>query len=183
MRPAEFAGDVSPDGMQRLLNFSPWDEDAARDALARYVVRRMGDPAAVLVPDETGFLKKGRMSAGAARQCTGTAGRAENCQVGAFLAYATPDGGRALVDRKLYLPESWTGDRDHCHRLPYEPLPALGRGALHPFRGRVIRHRDLRAQAGCLVPRLGVTGAEQAGEAAGDLPARRVNGAQFGAGQ
>jgi SRSO17 transposase len=56
---AEFAGDVSPDGMQRLLNFSPWDEDAARDALARYVVARMGDLAAVLAVDETGFLKKG----------------------------------------------------------------------------------------------------------------------------
>jgi SRSO17 transposase len=76
---AEFAGDASPDGMQRLLNFSPWDEDAARDALARYVARAMGDPAAVLAVDETGFLKKGRMSAGVARQYIGTAGRVENC--------------------------------------------------------------------------------------------------------
>jgi SRSO17 transposase len=111
---AEFAGDASPDGMQRLLNFSPWDEDAARDAVARYVVRAMGDPAAVLAVDETGFLKKGRMSAGVARMYTGTAGRVENCQVGVFAAYVTPDGGRALVDRELYLPEKWTGDRDRC---------------------------------------------------------------------
>ena len=59
---AEFAGDASPDGMQRLLNFSPWDEDAARDTQARYVVKAMGDLAAVLAVDETGFLKKGRMS-------------------------------------------------------------------------------------------------------------------------
>jgi SRSO17 transposase len=72
---AEFAGDVSPDGLQRLLNFSPWDEDGCRDALRRYVVRHLGDPGAVLVVDETGFLKKGRMSAGVARQYTGTAGR------------------------------------------------------------------------------------------------------------
>ncbi len=111
---AEFAGDASPDGMQRLLNFSPWDEDAARDALARYVVRSMGDPAAVLAVDETGFIKKGRMSAGVARMYTGTAGRVENCQVGVFAAYVTPDGGRALIDRELYLPEKWTGDRDRC---------------------------------------------------------------------
>ena len=111
---AELAGDASPDGMQRLLNFSPWDEDAARDALARYVVRAMGDPAAVLAVDETGFLKKGRMSAGVARMYTGTAGRVENCQVGVFAAYVTPDGGRALVDRELYLPEKWTGDRARC---------------------------------------------------------------------
>ena len=113
---AEFAGDASPDGMQRLLNFSPWDEDAARDALARYVARRMGDPAAVLAVDETGFLKKGRMSAGVARMYTGTAGRVENCQVGVFTAYVTPDGGRALIDRELYLPEGWTDDRDRCRK-------------------------------------------------------------------
>jgi SRSO17 transposase len=113
---AEMAGEASPDGMQRLLNFSPWDEDAARDALARYVVARMGDPAAVLAVDETGFLKKGRMSAGVARMYTGTAGRVENCQVGVFLAYVTPDGGRALVDRELYLPRAWADDRARCER-------------------------------------------------------------------
>ena len=53
---AEFAGDASPDGMQRLLNFSPWDEGAAHDALAWYVVKAIGDSAAVLAVDETGFL-------------------------------------------------------------------------------------------------------------------------------
>jgi SRSO17 transposase len=111
---AEFAGDASPDGMQRLLNFSPWDEDAARDALARYVAQAMGDTAAVLAVDETGFLKKGRMSAGVARMYTGTAGRVENCQVGVFAAYLTPDGGRALTGRELYLPEKWADDRDRC---------------------------------------------------------------------
>src|SRR5713226_1948895 len=113
---AEFAGDVSPDGLQRLLNFSPWDEDGCRDALSRYVVRHLGEPGAVLVADETGFLKKGKMSAGVARQYTGTAGRVENCQVGVFLAYAAPGGARALVDRELYVPESWCADRDRCRQ-------------------------------------------------------------------
>ncbi len=111
---AEFAGDVSPDGLQRLLNYSPWDEDACRDAVSRYVAAHLGDPAGVLVVDETGFLKKGRMSAGVARQYTGTAGRIENAQVGVFLAYAGPDGSRALIDRELYLPEKRTSDRDRC---------------------------------------------------------------------
>ena len=54
------------------------------------------------------------MSAGVARQYTGTAGRVENCQVGVFLAYAAPDGSRALIDRELYLPQKWTSDRDRC---------------------------------------------------------------------
>jgi len=111
---AEFAGDVSPDGMQRLLNFSPWDEDACRDAVRRYVVAEPRDPAAVLAVDETGFLKKGRMSAGVARQYTGTAGRVENAQVGVFLVVPAPDGSRALIDRELYLPQKWAGDRERC---------------------------------------------------------------------
>jgi SRSO17 transposase len=113
---AELAGDWIPDGMQRLLNFYSWDAGAVRDAVSRYVVRRLGDPGAVLVADETGFIKKGAMSAGVARQYTGTAGRVENAQVGVFLAYAAPDGARALIDRELYLPAAWTRDRDRCAR-------------------------------------------------------------------
>ena len=111
---AEFAGDLTPDGMQRLLNFYAWDADAVRNAVRRYVVRNLGNPAAVLAVDETGFLKKGTRSAGVARQYTGTAGRVENCQVGVFLAYAGPDGSRALIDRELYLPEKWTADPERC---------------------------------------------------------------------
>jgi SRSO17 transposase len=111
---AEFAGDLSPAGMQRLLNFYAWGEDAARDVLRAYAVRHLGDPGAVLAVDETGFLKKGTMSAGVARQYTGTAGRVENAQVGVFLAYAASDGARALIDRELYLPKAWADDRGRC---------------------------------------------------------------------
>jgi SRSO17 transposase len=113
---AEFAGEASPDGMQRLLSFYVWDAGRVRDALARYVVRALGHPAGVLVADETGFLKKGRMSAAVQRQYTGTAGRVENSQVGVFLAYAAPGGPRALIDRELYVPENWAKDRDRCRR-------------------------------------------------------------------
>jgi SRSO17 transposase len=130
---AEFAGDASPDGMQRLLNFSPWDEDACRDGVSRYVVRNLGDPGAVLAVDETGFLKKGKMSAGVARQYTGTAGRVENCQVGVFLAYVTPDGSRALIDRELYVPKKWAEDRERCRAagigddVPFATKPQLAK--------------------------------------------------------
>jgi SRSO17 transposase len=130
---AEFAGDASPDGLQRLLSSAPWDEDACRDVLCRYVIREFGDEGAVLAPDETGFLKKGRMSAGVARQYTGTAGRVENCQVGVFLAYCAPDGARALIDRELYLPAKWADDRERCRAagigdgVPFATKPRLAK--------------------------------------------------------
>src|SRR5262249_13716526 len=89
---AEQAGEATPDGMQRLLSTAGWDADAVRDDLRAYAVEHLGDPAAVLVVDETGFLKKGAKSAGVQRQYSGTAGRIENCQVGVFLAYAARDG-------------------------------------------------------------------------------------------
>jgi len=110
---AERAGEANPDGMQRLLATADWDADAVRDDVRDYVVEQLGDPGAVLVVDETGFLKKGTKSAGVARQYSGTAGRVENCQVGVFLAYAAP-AGRTFLDRELYLPKAWTEDRDRC---------------------------------------------------------------------
>lgn len=110
---AEQAGDLSPDGMQRLLNFYRWDADAVRDDLRGYVLSHLGDPAGVVVADETGFLKKGVHSAGVQRQYSGTAGRIENCQLGVFLTYTSPRG-RALIDRELYLPKTWTEDHERC---------------------------------------------------------------------
>ena len=110
---AEQAGELTPDGMQRLLNFYRWDAEDVRDDLRSYVLEQLGDPAGVVVADETGFLKKGTKSAGVQRQYSGTAGRIENCQLGVFLTYSSPRG-RALIDRELYLPTSWTEDRDRC---------------------------------------------------------------------
>lgn len=110
---AEQAGEDSPDGMQRLLTGADWDAGEVLEDLRDYVVERLGDPGAVLVVDETGFLKKGTKSAGVARQYSGTAGRIENCQIGVFLTYASPRG-RTLIDRELYLPRAWTEDRARC---------------------------------------------------------------------
>src|ERR671917_2501181 len=87
---AEHVGAATPDGVQRLLATAHWDADQVRDDLRAYVVEHLGDPAAVLVVDETGFLKKGTKSVGVKRQYSGTAGRIENCQIGVFLAYASP---------------------------------------------------------------------------------------------
>lgn len=110
---AEQAGDATPDAMQGLLVSRCFDRDAVRDELRRAVVAAIVDPAGVLVADETGFVKKGKASAGVQRQYTGTTGKVDNCQIGVFLAYHTPRG-RALIDRELYLPRSWTDDRDRC---------------------------------------------------------------------
>jgi SRSO17 transposase len=89
---AEQAGEISPDGMQRLLRRADWDIDGVRDDLRGYVIEHLGEPSGVLIVDDAGFLKKGRMSAGVQRQYSGTAGRIENCQIGTFLAYAGTRG-------------------------------------------------------------------------------------------
>lgn len=112
---AEQAGHARPDAMQRLLYRAKWDADAVRDDVRQVVVDRLGDPDGVLVVDETGDLKKGVHSVGVQRQYTGTAGRIENAQVGVFLAYASRHG-HALIDRRVYLPKSWTDDRRRCEQ-------------------------------------------------------------------
>jgi SRSO17 transposase len=116
---AEHAGEATPDGMQRLLSTADWDPDRVRDDLRGYVVERLGDVGAVLVVDETGFLKKGTTSVGVQRQYSGTAGKVDNCQLGVFLAYASRKG-RAFIDRELYLPQCWTDDPARCRaaRVP-----------------------------------------------------------------
>jgi SRSO17 transposase len=108
---AEAAGDATPDSVQDFLARMRWDADAVRDDLRAYVVEPLGAADAVLVLDETGFVKKGEQSVGVQRQYSGTAGRIENCQIGVFLGYASRHG-HALLDRALYLPQSWAGDAE-----------------------------------------------------------------------
>jgi SRSO17 transposase len=110
---AEAAGDPTPYGVQHLLGRAAWSADAVRDDLHAYVVEHLGASDAVLVVDETGFVKKGTKSAGVARQYSGTAGRVENCQIGVFLAYAIKRG-RTFLDRELYLPRRWAADTARC---------------------------------------------------------------------
>jgi len=117
---AEWAREVSPDGMQRLLRRADWDVDGVRDDIRGYVAGQLGEPDGVLIADDTGFLKKGIRAAGVQRQYSGTAGRTENCQVGVFLAYASAHG-HALIDRELYLPQSWTEDPERCRAAGIPP--------------------------------------------------------------
>jgi SRSO17 transposase len=132
---AEAAGDSTPDGMQDFLARMLWDAELVRDDLRAYVVEHLGDANAVLVLDETGFLKKGTKSVGVQRQYSGTAGRIENCQIGVFLGYASRHG-HALIDRALYLPERWANDpaRRQVTGVPeqvaFTTKPKLGRQML-----------------------------------------------------
>ena len=106
---AEAAGDPGPWRQQAILGRGRWDADDLRDIVRDYVVENLGDEEAVLVIDETGFLKQGNASCGVGRQYTGSAGKITNCQIGVFAAYVSHHG-HAFIDRALYLPKSWTSD-------------------------------------------------------------------------
>jgi SRSO17 transposase len=110
---AEWMGETAPYRVQHLLDRACWDANQARDRLRGYVLEQIGCHEAVLIVDETGFLKKGSHSAGVKRQYSGTAGRIENSQIGVFLCYAG-EGGSSLLDRELYLPQEWIEDRERC---------------------------------------------------------------------
>ena len=106
---AEAAGDPGPWRQQAILGRRDWDADGLRDIVRDYVVEDLADDNAVLVIDETGFLKQGKASCGVARQYTGSAGKITNCQIGVFAAYVSRHG-HAFIDRALYLPKEWTDD-------------------------------------------------------------------------
>ena len=106
---AEAAGDPGPWRQQAVLGRSQWDADALRDVVREHVVETLAEPDAVLVLDETGFLKQGKASCGVHRQYTGSAGKITNCQIGVFAAYVSTKG-HAFLDRALYLPKAWTND-------------------------------------------------------------------------
>ncbi|MEW2060400.1 IS701 family transposase [Streptomyces sp. NPDC007002] len=140
---AEQAGHRTPNGLQHLLAQAKWQPDDIRDDLQEYVAHELGEADGVLIVDDTGFIKKGTTSAGVQRQYSGTVGRTENCQFGVLAAYATTRG-RALVDRELYLPKSWTEERERCRtaKVPDEWDFAT--------KGELTRHMVVRALASLL---------------------------------
>ena len=137
---AEELGERGPRGVQRLLGEADWDEEAVRDDLRAYVTEHLSGEDGVLVVDETGFVKKGKKSAGVARQYSGTAGRRENSQVGVFLAHASGKGA-AFIDRALYLPEEWTSDRVRCREA------GIGDEVQFATKGELARQMLVRAFA------------------------------------
>ncbi len=143
---AEQLGNATPYGVQHLLGRAEWDPNAVRDDLDDYVVAGLGDPDAVLVLDEVALPKKGTHSAGVAEQRVGSNGRVENCQIGVFLAYRSRLG-TALIDRALYLPRSWTEDRERRGKVGipdevrFQTKPRLGRHMLEDAIARQVPSR------------------------------------------
>ena len=133
---AEAAGDPGPWRQQAILGRGRWDADALRDIVRDYVLERLADDDAVLVIDETGFLKQGKASCGVARQYTGSAGKITNCQIGVFAAYVSRHG-HAFIDRALYLPKAWTDDPDRMARQRMCPKKRISRPSL-PWRAAMI---------------------------------------------
>ncbi|RQU47823.1 IS701 family transposase [Burkholderia cenocepacia] len=142
---AEWIGESTPDGVQHLLERAQWDAYAARDVLREYVVEQLGERDAVLIVDETGFVKKGQHSVGVQRQYSGTAGRIENSQIGVFLCYAGR-GGSAFIDRELYVPKAWTDDRVRCEAAG---IPESVEFATKPQLARSMLERALDAGVPC----------------------------------
>jgi SRSO17 transposase len=116
---AEAAGDAGPWRQQAILGRGRWEADALRDVVRDCALETLADPDAVLVVDETGFLKQGKASCGVARQYTGSAGKVANCRIGVFAAYVSRHG-HAFIDRALHLPKGWTDDpaRRAAARIP-----------------------------------------------------------------
>jgi len=117
---AEAAGDPGPWRQQAILGRRDWDADALRDIVRDYVIEHLADDDAVLVIDETGFLKQGKASCGVARQYTGSAGKITNCQIGVFASYVSRHG-HGFIDRALYLPKEWTDDPDRLEAVHVPP--------------------------------------------------------------
>src|SRR4051812_10452638 len=140
---AEAAGDRGPRRQQAILGRGRWDADVLRDMVRDYALETLADRDAVLVIDETGFLKQGKASCGVARQYTGSAGKITNCQIGVFAAYVSRHG-HALIDRALYLPKVWADDQ--ARRLAAH-VPEAVRFATKPKLAVTMIERALTAGA------------------------------------
>lgn len=99
--------------MLHLVGVSAWDDDDVISAIRDYVLpelRRKSDDLTLQV-DDTGIIKKGKLSVGVSRQYCGQVGKQENCQVAVSLTVAN-DFGSLPVAYRLYLPEVWAKDRE-----------------------------------------------------------------------
>jgi SRSO17 transposase len=116
-RMAEVVPESDEQALQHFLSNSNWDEREVLDQVVLEVDQLLGgNEDSALLLDESGFTKKGCCSVGVARQYNGRLGKTDNCQVGVFAALNCGDRV-TLIDKRLYLPESWTDDPDRCNAV------------------------------------------------------------------
>ena len=139
---AEAAGDPGPWRQQAILGRGRWDAEVLRDIVRDYALEILADEDAVLVIDETGFLKQGKASCGVARQYTGSAGKITNCRIGVFASYVSRRG-HAFIDRSLYLPQAWTDDPE---RMTAAHVPGHVSFATKPHIARRMITRAITAK-------------------------------------
>ena len=113
VEPIALQADVAPRTLQEFLSQLKWDEDLMLERLEKIVVRDHAGPRSIGIIDETSFVKKGDKTPGVQRQWCGTLGKQENCIVTVHLGYACDDF-HCLLDGELFLPESWSNDRERC---------------------------------------------------------------------
>lgn len=113
VEPIALNAGVAPRTLQEFLSQHAWDHDKARDRLQQIVRDEHAGPHAIAIFDETSDVKKGDKTPGVQRQWCGAVGKTENCIVTVHLAYAR-DGFHCLLDGELFLPESWSEDRQRC---------------------------------------------------------------------
>ena len=132
---AEAVGETTPYALQQFLYRGQFNADNLRNHLRDYVNEKLGETDGVLVVDESGFLKQGKMSVGVKRQYSGTAGRVENCQIGVYLSYASVKG-HAVIDRRLYIPEDWFQTPERCRKagvpetITFQTKPQMSLGMI-----------------------------------------------------
>lgn len=113
VEPIALAADVPVRTLQEFLSQHRWQEDLARNRLQTIVAAEHASKHAVGVIDETSTVKKGGKTPGVQRQYLGTVGKQDNGIVVVHLAYAADDF-HCLLDGELFLPESWSNDRERC---------------------------------------------------------------------
>lgn len=113
IEPMADAAGIKPRDLQHFLAMHRWDEKHMRDRIAQIVSRDHEHPCSIGILDETGHPKKGDRTPGVQRQWCGNTGKKDNCVVTVHLGYVAGDF-HCLLDGELFLPESWSEDRDRC---------------------------------------------------------------------
>lgn len=101
--------------LQRFVSDYQWNESWLGQRHWELGGQSLSDPQGVWVLDASEFPKKGTASVGVAPQYCGALGKTANCQSGVFLCYSSPKG-HALLESRLYLPQSWFEPDHQEHR-------------------------------------------------------------------